>query len=160
MRHYESKVGEAALFDEAFWEGLDGVANALDNLEARLFVDRQCVAHGLPLLDSGTHGVKGSAQVVLPHASESYGASADPPEESIPVCTLKSFPYAIEHVLQVRVRVRVRVSPNPYPYPNPNPHPNPNPTQWARDGFEGAFFHTPSTANRFLGAPQETLDVG
>ena len=35
MRHYESKVGEAALFDEAFWESLDGVANALDNLEAR-----------------------------------------------------------------------------------------------------------------------------
>ena len=127
MRHYESKVGEAALFDEAFWERLDGVANALDNLEARLFVDRQCVAHGLPLLDSGTHGVKGSAQVVLPHASESYGASADPPEESIPVCTLKSFPYAIEHVLQVRVRVRVRVRVSPNPIPNPNPNPNPHP---------------------------------
>ena len=130
VRPYESKVGEAAVFDEAFWQRLDGVANALDNVEARLFVDRQCVAYGLPLLDSGTHGVKGSAQVVLPHASESYGASADPPEESIPVCTLKSFPYAIEHVLQ-----------------------------WARDGFEGAFFHTPSAVNRFLTAPQPTLDA-
>ena len=68
--------------------------------------------------------------MVLPHASESYGASADPPEESIPVCTLKSFPYAIEHVLQ-----------------------------WARDGFEGAFYHTPGAANRFLTAPQQTLDA-
>lgn len=38
--------------------------------------------------------------MVLPHLTESYGDSADPPEAATPVCTLKSFPYKIEHTIQ------------------------------------------------------------
>ena len=40
-------------------------------------------------------------QVVIPHVTESYSSSQDPPEKSIPICTLKNFPNAIEHTLQV-----------------------------------------------------------
>jgi hypothetical protein len=40
--------------------------------------------------------------VIVPYLTESYGSSVDPPEASIPVCTLKSFPYRIEHTIQVR----------------------------------------------------------
>ena len=40
-------------------------------------------------------------QVVIPHITESYSSSQDPPEKSIPVCTVKNFPNAIEHTLQV-----------------------------------------------------------
>ncbi|RYY70331.1 hypothetical protein EON63_22735 [archaeon] len=32
--------------------------------------------------------------------TENYGATRDPPEKSIPVCTLKHFPNLIEHTLQ------------------------------------------------------------
>jgi ubiquitin-activating enzyme E1 len=39
-------------------------------------------------------------QVVLPHLTESYSSSQDPPEKSIPICTLKNFPNAIEHTIQ------------------------------------------------------------
>ena len=31
------------LFPDKFWMQLDGVVNALDNIEARLYVDKQCV---------------------------------------------------------------------------------------------------------------------
>lgn len=34
-------------------------------------------------------------QVVIPHLTESYGSSADPEEEALPLCTLKSFPYQV-----------------------------------------------------------------
>lgn len=41
---YEERVGEeSGAFDGQFWASLDGVANALDNVQARLFVDRCCV---------------------------------------------------------------------------------------------------------------------
>ena len=40
-------------------------------------------------------------KVVLPFLTESYSSSQDPPEKSIPICTLKNFPNAIEHTLQV-----------------------------------------------------------
>jgi ubiquitin-activating enzyme E1 len=50
-------------FDDSFWSSLDGVLTALDNLDARLFVDSRCVKYGLPLLDAGTLGAKGNVQV-------------------------------------------------------------------------------------------------
>jgi hypothetical protein len=37
---------------------------------------------------------------VAPGKTENYGATRDPPEKSIPVCTLKHFPNQIDHTLQ------------------------------------------------------------
>ena len=111
-------------FNDAFWTGLDGVCNALDNMEARFYVDKQCVKYGKPLLESGTLGTKGNTQMVVPHLTENYGATRDPPEKSIPVCTLKNFPNQIEHTLQ-----------------------------WARDYFEGVFKQHPEDANNYLTNP-------
>lgn len=65
-------------------------------------MDRRCVYYRKPLLESGTLGTKANVQVVIPHLTESYSSSQDPPEKSIPICTLKNFPNAIEHTLQVR----------------------------------------------------------
>lgn len=64
-------------------------------------MDRRCVYYRKPLLESGTLGTKCNVQVVLPSMTESYSSSQDPPEKSIPICTLKNFPNAIEHTLQV-----------------------------------------------------------
>lgn len=87
------------VFNETFWEGLDAVTNALDNVDARTYVDRRCVFFHKPLLDSGTLGTKGNTQVVLPRQTESYSSSVDPPEQSFPMCTLRSFPNRIEHTI-------------------------------------------------------------
>lgn len=35
-------------------------------------------------------------QIVVPYLTENYGASRDPPEKSIPVCTLKNFPNQVQ----------------------------------------------------------------
>ncbi len=37
---------------------------------------------------------------MAPFKTENYGATRDPPEKSIPVCTLKHFPNQIDHTLQ------------------------------------------------------------
>jgi len=66
-------------------------------VDARRYVDQQCVIHGKWLLDSGTLGTKGNTQVIIPHLTESYSSSADPPDDAIPLCTLKSFPYQADH---------------------------------------------------------------
>jgi ubiquitin-activating enzyme E1 len=108
-------------FDDAFWKGLDCVVNALDNIQARLYVDSRCVWFSKPLLESGTLGTKANAQVVLPYLTQSYGDSQDPPEESIPLCTLKHFPHAIEHTIE-----------------------------WSRDLFEQLFVESPREVNTFL----------
>ncbi len=87
------------IFNTNFYNSVDIVTTALDNVDARRFVDEQCLMHKKWLLDSGTLGTKGNTQVVSPYATESYSSSSDPPETSIPLCTLKSFPYQSDHCI-------------------------------------------------------------
>jgi ubiquitin-activating enzyme E1 len=95
------------IYGDDFFAQLDGVTNALDNVVARQYMDRRCVFYQKPLIESGTLGTKGNVQVVIPHVTESYSSSQDPPEKSIPMCTLKSFPNAIEHTIEVRPAPRL-----------------------------------------------------
>jgi hypothetical protein len=39
-------------------------------------------------------------KVVIPDLTESYSSSSDPPEKSIPICTLTNFPNAVHHTIQ------------------------------------------------------------
>ena len=56
-----------------FFESLNGVLMAVDDVKARRYIDSRCVWTGRALVDSGTLGTKGSVQVVYPHLTESYG---------------------------------------------------------------------------------------
>jgi len=62
---HENRVGPETenVYDDTFFERLDGVANALDNVDARVYMDRRCVFYRKPLLESGTLGTKGNTQV-------------------------------------------------------------------------------------------------
>jgi len=115
-------------FDDTFWDGLSFVVNALDNIQARHYVDSRCVWFAKPLLESGTLGTKANVQVVIPYQTQSYSDSQDPPEESIPLCTLKHFPHAIEHTIE-----------------------------WSRDLFQQLFVDAPSEVNTFLTDPTSFL---
>lgn len=79
---------------------LDGVINALDNVQARQYMDEQCFRYCLPLFESGTQGMKGNTQPVIPFVTETYSNTRDPPQEkSFPVCTIKNFPNQPEHTI-------------------------------------------------------------
>jgi molybdopterin/thiamine biosynthesis adenylyltransferase len=64
IQAYSARVGPETenVFDETFYESLTGVCNALDNVEARMYMDSQCVYHRKPMLESGTLGTKGNTQ--------------------------------------------------------------------------------------------------
>ena len=117
-------------YDIKFWEGLDVVVSALDNVQARVYIDSKCVESRKPLLESGTLGTKCHTQNILPHKTLSYSSSKDPQDNSFPVCTLKSFPNLIEHTLQ-----------------------------WARDEFELLFHNNPKEINGYLTLPDFMEDV-
>lgn len=109
------------VYDFFFFSGLDGAVAALDNVEARAYLDARCVEHKKPMLEGGTLGSKGHSLVVVPHLTESYGPVKSSSKKEIPLCTLKNFPHRIEHTLQ-----------------------------WARDGFEGLFKHIPENVMLYL----------
>ncbi|KAH0462311.1 hypothetical protein IEQ34_009886 [Dendrobium chrysotoxum] len=116
------------VFDDTFWGSLDVVINALDNVTARMYIDGRCLYFQKPLLESGTLGTKCNTQMVVPHLTENYGASRDPPEKQAPMCTVHSFPHNIDHCLT-----------------------------WARSEFEGMLDKTPNEVNKFLANPSEYL---
>lgn len=124
----QNRVGPETenVFDDTFWENLSVVINALDNVNARLYVDQRCLYFQKPLLESGTLGAKCNTQMVIPHLTENYGASRDPPEKQAPMCTVHSFPHNIDHCLT-----------------------------WARSEFEGLLEKTPAEVNAYLTNPSE-----
>jgi ubiquitin-activating enzyme E1 len=76
------------------------VFNALDNNVARRFVDSQCFKYNLPLFESGTMGMKGNTQPVIPFLTETYSNSNDVSDErDFPICTIKNFPSIIQHTI-------------------------------------------------------------
>ena len=113
------------VFNDAFWESLNFVVNAVDNIHARLYVDGRCVWYEKPLLESGTLGTKANSQMIVPHKTQCYGDSQDPPEEAIPMCTLRNFPNQIEHCIE-----------------------------WGRDKFNELFVDTPSDLVSYLDNPK------
>ncbi|RMX37969.1 hypothetical protein pdam_00009035 [Pocillopora damicornis] len=124
---------EETLYTDQFFESQDLVVNALDNVEARRYMDSRCVSTQRALLESGTMGPKGHVQVIVPHLTESYASQRDPPEEEVPHCTLKSFPAVIEHTIQ-----------------------------WARDKFENCFSQKPGMYMTFWCAnesPEKLLEI-
>lgn len=118
------------IYNSIFFNQFTCVMTALDNVEARIFVDNLCLENGKHLIDSGTLGTKGNTQVIIPFVTETYGQSRDPPEKDIPVCTLKNFPYLIEHCIQ-----------------------------WARDVFEGLFVKAPQNFLEFKNNPKKIKDM-
>ncbi|KAK9186390.1 hypothetical protein WN943_026756 [Citrus x changshan-huyou] len=124
----QNRVGPETenVFDDTFWENITCVINALDNVNARLYVDQRCLYFQKPLLESGTLGAKCNTQMVIPHLTENYGASRDPPEKQAPMCTVHSFPHNIDHCLT-----------------------------WARSEFEGLLEKTPAEVNAYLSNPVE-----
>ncbi|KAF8721402.1 hypothetical protein HU200_023115 [Digitaria exilis] len=114
------------VFHDTFWESLDVVINALDNVNARMYMDMRCLYFQKPLLESGMLGTKCNTQMVIPHLTENYGASRDPPEKQAPMCTVHSFPHNIDHCLT-----------------------------WARSEFEGLLDKTPNEVNSFLSNPTQ-----
>ncbi|KZP12096.1 ubiquitin-activating enzyme E1 [Athelia psychrophila] len=122
----QEPVGQATenVYNDEFFAAIDGVTNALDNVTARLYMDQRCVLYAKPLLESGTLGTQGNAQVIIPHLTESYASSQDPPEKQTPSCTVKNFPNAIAHTIE-----------------------------WSRQEFDALFVRPAESVNQYLSEP-------
>lgn len=119
--------GTEKLFGSTFFRRLDGVVSALDTLTAReclggagvspvsmlpggmhppllpagAYLESCCIRSRTALLDTGTEGAKGNVLAMVPPLSQQLEPGSDPADGSFPLCTLRFFPCAIEHTLQV-----------------------------------------------------------
>ncbi|TAQ89344.1 hypothetical protein B7494_g2313 [Chlorociboria aeruginascens] len=68
------------------------VFNALDNLDARRYVNKMCLAADIPLIESGTTGFNGQVQVIKKGKTACYDCTTKETPKSFPVCTIRSTP--------------------------------------------------------------------
>lgn len=117
------------IFNDGFWDDIDIAVSAVNNIMARTFLDSKCVFYHKHLLESGTLGIKGHTQVVIPFETQSYEDSRDPGEDVIPLDTLVNFPYQPDHVIA-----------------------------WARDYFEEKFVRTPEEYQSYREDPFKYIE--
>jgi ubiquitin-like 1-activating enzyme E1 B len=82
-----------------FFEGFDLIFNALDNLGARRYVNRNCVFLGKTFIDAGTQSKTGQVTVHIPKKSLCYDCMPKQSPKQYPVCTIRSTPSLIVHCI-------------------------------------------------------------
>ena len=102
INSFNNEVGSTSerMFSRRWWEQNDIIINALDNVEARKYVDNACNKYDKPLFESGTLGTKANTQVILPYETATYSEIKDPVDNSIPMCTVRNFPNTNEHCVE------------------------------------------------------------
>ena len=121
VRAWDKAVGPDSenVFDDEFWDRLDGVCHTSDTRSSRLYADKRCVFNNIPLFVSSTNGRKGFTEVAVPHLTAHYGAKED--EESsicFPPRFVQFCPFQIEQTIA-----------------------------WARNDFERFFVQRPNDIN-------------
>ena len=89
------------IFNEDFWEKNDFIIYAVDSINARRYIDTKTIMFEKCAIDSGTRGVDGRSQIIVPFETNTYNdeAPTSSPKE-LPMCTLRLFPSKIEHCIE------------------------------------------------------------
>lgn len=82
-----------------WFRSFDVVYNALDNKDARTYVNRMCLVTNTPLIESGTAGYLGQTQVIINGKTECYDCRPKPTPKSFAVCTIRSTPSQPVHTV-------------------------------------------------------------
>ncbi|OII71720.1 SUMO-1 activating enzyme subunit 2 [Cryptosporidium ubiquitum] len=92
-------VGNIMDFGTEFFSQFDIVLNALDNISARSYVNKVCLASNIELIDSGSAGYNGQVHPIIPRISRCYECYPPPTQKSFPVCTIRSVPDKPQHTI-------------------------------------------------------------
>lgn len=86
-------------FPIEWWGQFSYIFNALDNLEARRYVNKMSLFLKKPLMESGTTGYDGQIQPIFPYVSECFECQAKATPKTFPVCTIRSTPSQPVHCI-------------------------------------------------------------
>ena len=101
-KDYQLKVSKETenVFNDSFWKSQDLIISGVDDDKARLYLNDQCFKYNKILINIGTSGVRAKGDIVIPKITYPLSIDLDEGEQSINICTIKKFPYKIEHCIQ------------------------------------------------------------
>lgn len=86
-------------FNLEFFTKHDLVLNALDNVEARSYINKICNSNNIPLINSGTEGYLGSVMCYFGKQTACFDCTTKIKKKAIPICSIRSKPEKIEHCI-------------------------------------------------------------
>lgn len=89
---YFSNIKDTTLFPVSWFKSFDIVLNALDNKDARSYVNRMCLTANVPLVESGTSGFRGQTQPIVGGVSECFECNPKETPKTFAICTIRSTP--------------------------------------------------------------------
>lgn len=96
---HHGNVMNKSMFPIEWWSQFDYIYNALDNLEARRYVNGICLLLKKPLMESGTTGFDGQIQPIYPYLTECFECQVKATPQTFPVCTIRSTPSQPVHCI-------------------------------------------------------------
>lgn len=96
---HHGNVMDTNLFPLKWWSQFDYIYNALDNLEARRYVNKMALFLQTPLMESGTTGFEGQIQPIYPYSTECFECQPKATPQTFPVCTIRSTPSQPVHCI-------------------------------------------------------------
>jgi ubiquitin-like 1-activating enzyme E1 B len=96
---YVGNIKDTSRFNYAFFRSFDVILNALDNIEARTYINKVCQDLNLKLVNSGTEGFFGSVSCHIKNLTECYNCTYRSKKAKIPICSIRSKPEKIEHCI-------------------------------------------------------------
>ena len=113
-----------SIYHDDFYEHLDGVCNAVDNMDARHFSDRLCQLYQKPLIDSGTLGPRAHMHVSIPCLTSCFSDVKREGGKGVAVCTIHYYVRNINDAIT-----------------------------WTKDRFNHQFTSIPEAVNKFINEP-------
>ena len=83
---------DSSKFPLDFFKQFDFVLLALDNGEARSYLNRVCGPLGIPLFEAGTSGFAGQTYPIFWGETRCYDCLPKPKRKTFPVCTIRTIP--------------------------------------------------------------------
>ncbi|MCQ2820708.1 MAG: ThiF family adenylyltransferase, partial [archaeon] len=94
------KIGnimDQTTFSDEFFKEFKLIFMALDNLEARKYVNLICMKLNIPLLNSGTEGYFGTVNFIIRGETPCFACTPKVENKTIPVCSIRDKPKKMEH---------------------------------------------------------------
>lgn len=181
IRSLQNRVSPESegVFDDAFWGSLDLVTNALDNVNARLYVDSRCVYFCKPLLEARA-AAHGPSPPVTPRPCEDSSPVGNTSREYVnPVMIAEPLQYSCPAISQsgtlgTKANTQMVIpsmtenygaSRDPPEKSAPMctvhsfPHNIDHCLTWSRSEFEGLFSSAPTEAQAYLDKPADYVKI-
>ena len=87
-------------FNKNFWENQDIIFSAVDNDDARTYLNDICFKYNKILMNAGTSGVRAKADIIIPKITYPLKIDLNNTTKEYNMCTIKKFPTRIEHCIK------------------------------------------------------------